>query len=264
MSRGLIGAGRYERSDERTTGATATATAPSTPASGRCNCASQSYGKGVVIRFQSTRLRQRAAARRLSARRNRLPSSVALCHVGVVARRIGAVIPIAGVGSGPVVAAVWVIIVGPAPSAVPPLWVIVIGPAPSTTPPAAEGGDDNKSTAEAMVIKSVEFAESVELTKMAVVESAGMKFMKPWLKRAGMKFVQPRVKPTAMEAEKCGAKSAAMEAGDAGVKSDAGETATMKPATMKPATMEPATMEPATMEPAANCEVRSQESCTED
>src|SRR6516225_9065735 len=236
MSRGLIGAGRYERSDERTTGATATATAPSTPASGRCNCASQSYGKGVVIRFQSTRLRQRAAARRLSARRNRLPSSVALCHVGVVARRIGAVIPIAGVGSGPVVAAVW---------------VIIIGPAPSATPPAAEGGDDNKSTAEAMVIKSVEFAESVELTKMAVVESAGMKFMKPWLKRAGMKFVQPRVKPTAMEAEKYGAKSAAMEAGDAGVKSDAGETATMKPATMKPATMEPATMEPA-----ANCEVR--------
>src|SRR6516164_9871380 len=211
MSRGLIGAGRDERSDERTTGATATATAPSTPASGRCNCASQSYGKGVVIRFQSTRLRQRAAARRLSARRNRLPSSVALCHVGVVARRIGAVIPIAGVGSGPVVAAVWVIIVGPAPSAVPPLWVIVIGPAPSTTPPAAEGGDDNKSTAEAVVIKSVEFA------KMAVVEAAAMEFMKRWLKRAGIKFVRAWVKPAAMEAEKYGAKPAAMEAGNAGV-----------------------------------------------
>src|SRR6516162_1051282 len=160
MSRGLIGAGRYERSDERTTGATATATAPSTPASGRCNCASQSYGKGVVIRFQSTRLRQRAAARRLSARRNRLPSSVALCHVGVVARRIGAVIPIAGVGSGPVVAAVWVIVIRPAPSGAPPLRVIVIRPAPSTAPPGAEGGDDNKSTAEAVVIKTVEFAET--------------------------------------------------------------------------------------------------------
>ena len=43
-------------------GATATATAPSTPASGRCNCASQSYGKGVVIRFQSMRLRQHVAS----------------------------------------------------------------------------------------------------------------------------------------------------------------------------------------------------------
>ena len=113
-----------------------------------------------------------------------------------------------------------------------------------------------------MVIKSVEFA------KMAVVEGAGMKFMKPCLKRAGMsfvkpclkraalKFVEPGVKPAAMD--KSGAKSAAMEAGDAGVKSDAGETATMKPATMKPATMEPATMEPA-----ANCEVRPQERRTE-
>src|SRR6516162_9815048 len=126
------------------------------------------------------RLRQHAAARRLSARRNRLPSGVALCHVGVVARRIGAVIPIAGVGSGPVVAAVWVIVIGPAPSAAPPLRVIVIGPAPSaapplrvivigpapsTAPPGAEGGDDNKSTAEAVVIKSVEFAETVEFAK---------------------------------------------------------------------------------------------------
>src|SRR6516164_6110899 len=234
MSRGLIGAGRYERSDERTTGATATATAPSTPASGRCNCASQSYGKGVVIRFQSTRLRQHAAARRLSARRNRLPSGVALCHVGVVARRIGAVIPIAGVGSGPVVATVWVIVVGPAPSAAPPLWVIVIGPAPSAAPPAAEGGDDNKSTAEAVVIKSVEFAESLEFAKMAVVEAAGMKFMKPWLKRADMKFVQPGMKPAAMEAEKSGVKSAAMEAGDAGVKSAAVEPG-MESAAVEPA-----------------------------
>jgi hypothetical protein len=85
-----------------------------------------------------------------------------------------------------------------------------------------------------VVIKSVEFA------KMAVVEAAGMKFMKPWLKRAGMKFVQPGMKPAAMEAEKSGVKSAAMEAGDAGVKSAAGE--------------------PATLKPAANCEVRPQES----
>ena len=46
-------------------------------------------------------------------------------------------------------------------------------------------------------------------------------------------------------------KSAAMEAGDAGVKSAAVEPA------MKPA------MKPATLEPAANCEVRPQESRTE-
>src|SRR5215469_2357734 len=90
---------------------------------------------------------------------------ISASHVGVVTWRIGAVIPIAGVGSGPVVATVWVIVVRPAPSAVPPLWVIVIGPAPSTAPPAAEGGDDNKSTAKAVVIKSVEFAESVESVK---------------------------------------------------------------------------------------------------
>src|SRR5215469_16513946 len=225
----------------------ATATASSTPVSGRCNCASQSYGKGVVIRSLSIRLRQHAAAWRLSARRNGLPSGVALYHVGVVARRIGAVIPIAGVRSGPVVAAVWVKVIGRAPSAAPPLWVIVIGPAPSTAPPGAEGGDDNKSTAEALVIKSVQLAEAVEFAKMAVVEAAGMKFMKPWLKRADMKFVQPGMKP------------AAMEAGDAGVKSDARETAmeSMEPTTMKPA------MKPATMEPAANCEVRPKESRTE-
>ena len=187
------------------------------------------------------RLRQHAAARRLSARRNRLPSGVALCHVGVVARRIGAIIPIAGVGSGPVVATVW---------------VIVVGPAPSTTPPAAEGGDDNKSTAEALVIKSAKFAESVEFAKMAIVEAAGMKFMKPWLKRAGMKFVQSGVKPAAVEAEKSGVKSAAMEAGNAGVKSGAGETA------MEAAAME-AAMKRATMEPATNSDVRPQERRTE-
>jgi hypothetical protein len=113
-----------------------------------------------------------------------------------------------------------------------------------------------------VVIKSVEFAEAVEFAKMAVVEAARMKFMKPWLKRAGMK---PRMKPDPMEAEKSGVKSAAMEAGDAGVKSDAGETAmeSVEPTTMKPATMKPATMKPATMEPAANCEVRPQESRTE-
>ena len=142
----------------------------------------------------------------------------------------------------------------------PSLWVIVIGPTPSAAPPGAKGGDDNKPTAEAVVIKSVEFA------KMAVVEGAGMKFMKPCLKRAGMsfvkpclkraalKFVEPGVKPAAMD--KSGAKSAAMEAGNAGVKSSARET-TMESAAMKPA------MKPATMEPAANCEVRPQERRTE-
>jgi len=114
-----------------------------------------------------------------------------------------------------------------------------------------------------VVIKSVEFAESVEFAKMAVVEAASMKFMKPWLKcagmkfvqprmkPAGMKFVQPRMKPAAMEAGDPGVKPAAMEAGDAGVKSDAGETA-----------VEPA-VKPDTLEPAANCEVRPQESRTE-
>jgi hypothetical protein len=115
-----------------------------------------------------------------------------------------------------------------------------------------------------VVIKSVEFAETVEFAKMAVVEAAGMKFMKPWLKgasmkcmkpwlkRAGMKFVQPGMKPAAMEAEKSGVKSAAMEAGDAGVKSAAVEPG-----------MESAAMKPATLEPAAKCEVRPQESRTE-
>ena len=130
----------------------------------------------------------------------------------------------------------------------PSLWVIVIGPAPSAAPPGAKGGDDNKPTAEAVVIKSVEFA------KMAVVEGAGMKVMKPCLKRAALKFVEPGVKPAAMD--KSGAKSAAMEAGNAGVKSSARET-TMESAAMKPA------MKPATMEPAANCEVRPQERRTE-
>ena len=130
----------------------------------------------------------------------------------------------------------------------PSLWVIVIGPTPSAAPPGAKGGDDNKPTAEAVVIKSVEFA------KMAVVEGAGMKFMKPCLKRAALKFVEPGVKPAAMD--KSGAKSAAMEAGNAGVKSSARET-TMESAAMKPA------MKPATMEPAANCEVRPQERRTE-
>jgi len=111
------------------------------------------------------------------------------------------------------------------------------------------------------VIKSVEFAEPVEFAKMAVVETAGMKSMKPRLKRAGMKFVQSRMKPAAMEAEKFGVKSAAMEAGNAGVKSAAGETAVESTA-VKPA-MEPATMESASMESAANCEIRPQESRTE-
>src|SRR5215469_6444411 len=219
----------------------ATATASSTPVSGRCKCASQSYGKGVVIRSLSIRLRQHAAAWRLSARRNGLPSGVALYHVGVVAPRIGAIIPIAGVRSGSVVAAVWVKVIGRAPSAAPPLWVIVIGPAPSTAPPGAEGGDDNKPTAEALVIKSVEFA------KMAVVEAAGMKFVKPGMKPAGMKFMKPGMKPAGMKFMKPGMKPAAMEAGDAGVKS----------AAVKPA------MRPATMEPAANCKVWPQESRTE-
>ena len=164
--------------------------------------------------------------------------------------------PIAGVGSRPVVAAVWVIVIGPAPSAAPPLRVIVIGPAPSTAPPGAEGGDDNKSTAEAVVIKSVEFAETVEFAKMALVEAASVKFMKPWLKRAGMKFVQPAMNSAAMETEKSGVKFPAMEAGDAGVESAAGETA------MESAAVEPA-MKPATLQPAANCEVRPQESRTE-
>ena len=75
----------------------------------------------------------------------------------------------------------------------PSLWVIVIGPAPSAAPPGAKGGDDNKPTAEAVVIKSVEFA------KMAVVEGAGMKFMKPCLKRAGMSFVKPCLKRAALK-----------------------------------------------------------------
>ena len=35
---GMIGAGRYERSGERTTWRNGTATAPSTPGSARCNC----------------------------------------------------------------------------------------------------------------------------------------------------------------------------------------------------------------------------------
>jgi len=217
------------------------------------------------------RLRQHAAARRLSARRHRLPSGVALCHVGVVARRIGTVIPIAGVGSGPVVAAVWVIVIGPTPSAAPPPRVIVIGPAPSTAPPSAEGGDDNKSAAEAVVIKSVEFAESVEFAKMAVVEAASMKFMKPWLKRAGMKFVQPGMKPAAMEAGDAVVKSAAGEpamesaAGEPAMESAAGEPAMESAAgepAMESAAVEPA-MKPATLQPAANCEVRPQESRTQ-
>ena len=76
----------------------------------------------------------------------------------VVSIKWATLIPIAGVGPGPVVTAVW---------------DFVIGPAPSTAPPGAEGGDDNKSTAEAVVIKSVEFAETVEFAKMAVVEAAG-------------------------------------------------------------------------------------------
>jgi len=102
------------------------------------------------------------------------------------------------------------------------------------------------------VIKSVEFAELVEFAKMAVVEAAGMKFMKPWLKCAGMKFVQPAMNSAAMETEKSEVKFPAMEAGNAGVKSSARET-----------TMESAAMKAATMEPAANCEVRPQESRTE-
>ena len=58
---GMIGAGRYERSGERTTGATATATAPSTPASAHCSCASRSCGKAATSRrfWKPARARRR-------------------------------------------------------------------------------------------------------------------------------------------------------------------------------------------------------------
>jgi hypothetical protein len=51
---GLIGAGRHERSGERTTTGMAIATARSTRGSGRCNCASPSSGKAATSRPSSS------------------------------------------------------------------------------------------------------------------------------------------------------------------------------------------------------------------
>jgi hypothetical protein len=47
---GLIGAGRYERSGERTTWRNGTATGPSTPGSARCSCGSRSCGRAATSR----------------------------------------------------------------------------------------------------------------------------------------------------------------------------------------------------------------------
>jgi transposase-like protein len=47
---GLIGAGRYERSGERTTWRNVTEIARSTPGSARCNCAFRSCGKAATSR----------------------------------------------------------------------------------------------------------------------------------------------------------------------------------------------------------------------
>ena len=83
---------------------------------------------------------------------------------------------------------------------------------------AAEGGSHDEAAAEAMVMKSVEFAKPVEFAKMAVVESAAVKFAK-----GGVKFAT-------VESRKSGVESATMEC-----RKPAVESTTMEPAAVESA-----------------------------
>src|SRR5215472_14906140 len=62
---GLIGAGRYERSGERSTWRNGYASAPSIPGSARCNCGSQNCGRAAISRRFSkpARVRRRRWSR---------------------------------------------------------------------------------------------------------------------------------------------------------------------------------------------------------
>ena len=107
-------------------------------------------------------------------------------HIGVVARRIRAIIPVTCMRSVAVIASAWRII-GPTPSAAPP--------------PAAEGGNHDKSTAEARVTKEPRVMKEARVTKEAkVMKSAVMEFAKPAvMKSAAVKCRKSGMESTTVE-----------------------------------------------------------------
>jgi hypothetical protein len=136
----------------------------------------------------------------VSASRNRLPARIALRYVGVVARGIGAVVPVLrGAGlAGAVVAVVRIVI--------PSIW-IVSPPQPATPPPAV-----SFASPAVVPVAAVAVAETIVEAPEATVPSGAMKSAKSTVKRAG-------VKAAAMEAT-TSVKTAAPTCGPAWARSD--------------------------------------------
>jgi len=130
--------------------------------------------------------------RTASASRNRLPARIALRYVRVVARGIGAVVPVLrGAGlAGAVVAVVRIVIRS--------IWIVSpsepITPPPTVTPVALA----------VVPVVAVTVAETIVEAREATMPSAAMKSAKSTVKRAG-------VKAAVMEAT-AAVKTAAMEA----------------------------------------------------
>src|SRR6516165_4525952 len=113
--------------------------------------------------------------RTASASWNRLPARIALGYVGVVARGIGAVVPVLrGAGLAGVVVAVVRIVI-------PSIWIV--SPSQPVTPPPAV----SPASPAVVPVAAVAVAETIVEAREATVPSAAMKSANSAVKHAAMK-----------------------------------------------------------------------------